>query len=710
MTNFSKNSSSPGFLTSFDVPYQVLSLVGTGIAAALAVSAAVSTSPEGYALVASTVPPSLRDAVASAVAAKASTPDLSLHAKAFALQWVGLYLPFGISLLLFHLALPGLHKNVRRLGAFAFAFAFLAVCVGALKSGNRAWGESGVLAAVPLGTPTFYQFLRALLFTVATLGFSVPFIFNAGRDASRALRVLVVVAAFVGWVSWDWRQSRESRTVDEANLADTVRHRFVLVFPATNRDVLLEALSLPESQAMKERLVSLSPVFPVTPSVLPQIATLLSARTPPEHGIRDNDPQPEALERLGELVRAERDSARHVHSTNAGGFDGTAELLQAASDTGHWCSPNIASRSQAGFLENSPLLAALLPSTAMHAFFPASRCTQRFFALEDLLGLELADIGKMLKKPLALDAWFYLCPNNHNGWQGLEDDWDTRGTSEVAQRQLHLHRIARALEVTADQLSAWGLWHNSDVFVVGLGNSEPPLPLPPPAQAVKGEFTAPESPPMDASLRYGVFSHHSTRPPQNRMETAAEKISSLAPPAAAGLTSNTLVSQVELSWMLTSARTKASGEAESRALPALYQERLLAESVHPLAPASHVLDEEGIPRVRADWLRTALARSTRSTLCRYEMERPGGQKSIETVLVSIENGRKPESSRVSLHPLLELETTARLEKDAEGCARAGRESLLASWSNDKDLPDRKWDTMAVLKKEGLGEPPQEDGQ
>jgi hypothetical protein len=92
------------------------------------------------------------------------------------------------------------------------------------------------------------------------------------------------------------------------------------------------------------------------------------------------------------------------------------------------------------------------------------------------------------------------------------------------------------------------------------------------------------------------------------------------------------------------------------------------------------------------------------------MERPGGQKSIETVLVSIENGRKPESSRVSLHPLLELETTARLEKDAEGCARAGRESLLASWSNDKDLPDRKWDTMAVLKKEGLGETTQEDGQ
>lgn len=667
MTNFSKSSSSASVLSSFDALYQVLFFLGAALVSALSVATVLGTGPEGYGGVVAHVPESLRDAVASAVAAKAATPALSLHAKIFFLQWMGLYLPYGLALFIFHLALPGLHKNVRRLGAFFLGTAFLIVCLGMLKSGNRAWGDAGLLAAVPLASPTAYQFLRALLFTLAMLGLSIPFVFNAGRDASRALRALIVAGLFVTWVAWDWRTTRDARSIHEANLSDSVRHRFVLVFPNTTRDVLLEALSLPEAQAMKERLVSLSPVFPVTSAVLPQLATLLSGRIPPEHGIRVDFPQPEALERLGERVRQERVTARHVHSTNAGSFDGTAHLLQSASDTGRWCSASVPLLASSGILEHSPLLAAMVPSNLLRTWFPEVLCNQRFFALEDLLTFEMAHIGNMLKHPLELDAWFSLAPNTKEGWLGIEEEWATHTPSEVAQRHHHLYRIARTLEVTAEQLSSWGIWHNSDVFVVGLGAS------------------------YENSLQYGVYSLHSLRPAHSQTADA--------PPLAEKSTSNTVVSQVELSELLTTTKRQEAAEHSGPETPTLYNETLLPVSKHPLAPPMALLDEDGVPRVSTHWLRIALARSTRSTLCRYEVERPGGQKAWETVVASVENGPTPESSRVTLHPLLDLETTASLQRDAQGCAKEARAALVSTWANDTDLPERKWDTMALFRKE-----------
>ncbi len=692
MTSFSKKSANGGIVPTIDVAFQFLCFALSGVASGVALSLAMRGDAGGFAMVLDGLPRALAPDIERLVAASAATPDWIFHGKIFLLQWISLYLPFALSLALFHAGLPGLHRNARRLGALVFASAYVVTCLGALKATNAAWGNAGVLSFIPSGSPTFFQLVRATLFTTAVLGLCIPFIFKGGRDGSRALRVLMAIALFVGWVVWDWRSTREARSLDEAALSERARHRVVLVVPDLTRDALLEALSMPEAQTLKERLVSIAPVFPVSSYELPQLATLVTGKLPPEHGVRDDSSTPEALSRVASLARqtmtalSDSPSAeqgrpeqgapsvgpmhRVRYTAAVGALHSDAELWEKIGDAGRWCAADVARRARVGVLENSPLASALIPARVFDDAFPDSRCSQRFGTLEQLVSKELDDVGTLLKSPREVDAWFVLRPHQVNGWQGIEEDPLDKPPSALALRELQTHRLASVFQTVADQITNWGLWHNTDVWVVGLGYAPT-------------EFDSTSG----AGVRFGALALHTARPQ-----------STGRPESNAGL-----VAQVDIVQTIGG----ISNAASPQDLPRYYNETPLSieadSSSDQGAGGPVVLDADGRPRVRLDWQRTAIARSTRRTLCRLERVRAGANASVDSsreidaVLVAIENGHGPNSSHVSTRILVGVDVANPPQSDEAACASWGRDALVRSWRADLDLPVMSWDLLVSLK-------------
>ena len=71
---------------------------------------------------------------------------------------------------------------------------------------------------------------------------------------------------------------------------------------------------------------------------------------------------------------------------------------------------------------------------------------------------------------------------------------------------------------------------------------------------------------------------------------------------------------------------------------------------------------------------------------------------MDTVIVRVESGHGPSSSRVLTQILSGVESAAPASKDVDACAKQGRESLIQTWQSDLDLPIMKWETIASIKK------------
>ena len=388
-------------------------------------------------------------------------PFFRTYGLLLAAHLVALFLPYAAISIVLTSLLPNLNSNVRRTSSFALYALFLFTCLRILNY-EREFSTLGLRTLQTL--PTEYSalvVLRSITITVIIVGFFSSIILRAPTKWVRTLRLIAVLLCFSGLVYWDWRVSFENDDLGEQASLATSFHRIVMVVPKVQEQEIKSSLQYSKQPVVLPHLEHIGKVVPVSSTTLGQFTSLATGTLPYEHNVRHDYQSALSLRRTAEFISSYFYQPTGVrYAGTVGPRDAVDTLLEGIGSDGTYCGAQEKLEILEKTLPKRSIMLALLPKFILTKLFPQLICSSQFLSHEEQLNIQLDGMGATFRTKPNGEAWLYI------------SGFGSTIRSEIAPQSQNAIYLASVVDSVVDQLQRWNIWAQSEVWIIGLADSE----------------------------------------------------------------------------------------------------------------------------------------------------------------------------------------------------------------------------------------------
>jgi hypothetical protein len=382
--------------------------------------------------------------------------------------WVGLCIPLFIMSIAVRWALASLRISVQRTVTLCYLMTFYFCSFMTVALHNPGWTPGNLLvrALSPLGEG-FFESLRALLWMSLAAAAIYTLAKNATSKINWSVRLTSIALLLLGFLTFDYLYSKNSRSVHESFLKNPPSTTFVFILPGLKRADVPLSLADKKLNSLREQLSSFQEIHPSTPSLLGQFATSLLGIEPVSHGLRHDFMPEEIISNVRAAFAKKVVPAKEGFFAAAIGGASPLDMLLEASVPGERCGQELSQIARLGHFQASVIPYSLTPRQLDRWINPLVVCSSRFLTVDQHMFHVYQQVVLRLHQPGAKTFFIWLSPGVENSGKPSPTEVDSLASWSKSTFMIHT-----VLKNHLEFLDSSGLKNHHQTFVLGLADAD----------------------------------------------------------------------------------------------------------------------------------------------------------------------------------------------------------------------------------------------
>jgi hypothetical protein len=263
-------------------------------------------------------------------------------------------------------------------------FYFCSFMAAALSHPEWTPGNFIVQLSASLG-PGFFQGLRAILCLATFAACVLTFIKNATSRINRNVRFSLSIVGIIAWISFDYFQTRQQRTIHSNYLKSPASAKFMIILPGMTSNDATQVLNSEQLSPMKQQMTEFEIVQPSTQSLLGQLVTTFLGTDPQSHGIRHDFIGQQLMTNVWTIFAQQMKNHKTKLNVTSIGGPSPLESLVSPETQGERCGQEPKALSRLARFQASVFPYALTPRILESYLIPELDCSGRFLTLSQHL-------------------------------------------------------------------------------------------------------------------------------------------------------------------------------------------------------------------------------------------------------------------------------------------------------------------------------------